>query len=333
VGGNGVSDLYGILRYGILFASNYVVWVLLIEYLYGSIKSFQDKSKSRFVRMVEVLLSLALLVLFHLIVTNILYYTYLVMATDLTVDGVWTDFQPFLFKSILSRVLDVVVIVFLIKLLEGYWTLQKQKLQVVSLENQLHLSQLEALRAQLDPHFLFNTLHTLHALIGYDDRKAKSMLIKVTSLMRKTLEQRGRHLISLEEELEYVQNYLDIEQERFHDRLNVILDMTQQAKQLQVPALILQPLIENAFKHGISLLETAGEIRLSAQIADGQLVLELQNSVPLETKHSPIPSNGLGLTNLKKRLTQEYGKTYTFSADRNGSFFVVRIQIEIQKDQ
>jgi uncharacterized membrane protein len=96
VGGNGVSDLYGILRYGILFASNYVVWVLLIEYLYGSIKSFQDKSKSRFVRMVEVLLSLALLVLFHLIVTNILYYTYLVMATDLTVDGVWTDFQPFL---------------------------------------------------------------------------------------------------------------------------------------------------------------------------------------------------------------------------------------------
>jgi LytS/YehU family sensor histidine kinase len=255
------------------------------------------------------------------------------MATDLTVDGVWTDFQPFLFKSILSRVLDVVVIVFLIKLLEGYWTLQKQKLQVVSLENQLHLSQLEALRAQLDPHFLFNTLHTLHALIGYDDRKAKSMLIKVTSLMRKTLEQRGRHLISLEEELEYVQNYLDIEQERFHDRLNVILDMTQQAKQLQVPALILQPLIENAFKHGISLLETAGEIRLSAQIADGQLVLELQNSVPLETKHSPIPSNGLGLTNLKKRLTQEYGKTYTFSADRNGSFFVVRIQIEIQKDQ
>jgi len=332
VGGNGASNLSTVLRYGILFISNYIVWVFLIGYIYGNLTSLQDKQKSLSIRIAEFSISTVVLLLFHLISTNVIYYTYLVMATDLSIQEVWIDFQPYVLASILSRALDLLIIIVLIKLLEGYWTFQKQKLQVVSLENQLHLSQLDALRAQLDPHFLFNTLHTLHSLIGYDDQKAKSMLIKVTGLMRKTLDQRGKHLISLEEELEYTQNYLDIEQERFHDRLKVILDIADEVKSIQVPALILQPLVENAFKHGISLIEDKGEIHLSASLKENQLLLELKNSIPQETKLSKVPSNQLGLTNLKKRLDQVYGSGYEFSRRREGSQFIVRIAIQIQKD-
>lgn len=331
-GGNGVSDLQGILRYSVLFVFNYLVWVFLIPYIYGGIRSFQERAKSWAIRIVEISISFIILLVFHLVLTNVIYYTYLVAFTDLSIDKIWTDFQPFLLGSMLSRALDLLIIVVLIKSLEGYWAFQKQKLQVVSLENQLHLSQLEALRAQLDPHFLFNTLHTLHSLIGYDDEKARSMLIKVTSLMRKTLDQRGKHLISLEEELEYIQNYLDIEQERFHDRLKVKLDITDDAKQVQVPALILQPLIENAFKHGISLIETIGEIHLLAMLDDSNLILEVKNSIPHETKLSKVPSNKLGLSNLKKRLDQVYGNHYEFSTKREGPFFIAHILIKSSKE-
>lgn len=329
--GNGTFNFQGIARYTVLFVSSYLVWVLLIPYIYGSIRSFQESNKSWLIRFVETLISLTLLLMFHLIITNVIYYTYLVAVTDFSIDEVWIDFQPFILKSILSRALDLLIIVVFIKLLEGYWAFQKQKLQVVSLENQLHLSKLEALRAQLDPHFLFNTLHTLHALIGYDDQKAKSMLIKVTGLMRKTLDQRGKHLISLEEELEYTQNYLDIEQERFHDRLEVMLNIAEETKQIQVPALILQPLVENAFKHGISLLETKGEIQLSASLGNSRLILELRNSIPKEIKLSKIPSNQLGLHNVRKRLDQVYGDQYEFIKRREGDKYVIRIIIENQK--
>ena len=332
VGGNGSSNLSTVLRYGILFVSNYMVWVFLIGYIYGSLRSVQSPTKNLGIRIAEFSISIILLLLFHLIVTNLIYYTYLVVATDLTTQEVWTDFQPFILASILSRALDLLIIIVLIKLLEGYWTFQKQKLQVVSLENQLHLSQLDALRAQLDPHFLFNTLHTLHSLIGYDDQKAKSMLIKVTSLMRKTLDQRGKHLISFGEELEYTQNYLDIEQERFHDRLEVTLDIAEDTKSIQVPALILQPLVENAFKHGIALIEENGEIHLSAILKGGQLLLELKNSIPQEAKLSEVPSNQLGLSNLKERLDQVYGTRYELAKSREDGQFTVRITIQIQKD-
>jgi len=150
--------------------------------------------------------------------------------------------------------------------------------------------------------------------------------------MRKTLDQRGKHLISLEEELEYIQNYLDIEQERFHDRLKIELDIANDAKQIQVPALMLQPLIENAFKHGISLIETEGEIHLSGVLDYGNLILELRNSVPNETKLSKVPSNKLGLSNLKKRLDQVYGNYYEFSTKKEGAFFIVRMIIKNPKE-
>ena len=330
--GSGSWDIAVVFRYAISFVSNYIVWVFLVGYIYGSLRSVQDGNKSLGIRIAEFAISILLLLLFHLLITNIIYYAYLVVATGFSAQEIWSDFQPYILASVLSRALDLFIILILIKLLEGYWTFQKQKLQVVSLENQLHLSQLDALRVQLNPHFLFNTLHTLHSLIGYDDEKARSMLIKVTSLMRKTLDQRGKHLISLGEELEYTQNYLDIEQERFHDRLKVVLDIAEEAKSIQIPALILQPLVENAFKHGISLIESNGEIHLSAKLKNEQFILELRNTVAKETKLSKIPSSRLGLNNVKNRLDQVYGDQYEFSKRRVEDQFIIRITLQNQKE-
>jgi sensor histidine kinase YesM len=330
--GSGMVELREIIRTSVFFLSNYIVWVFLIEYLYGAMLLFRTQDKSWILRISEMLISFTLLIGIHLLVTNLIYYSFVLVSTELLVEDIWADFQPFLLKSILSRIMDVIMIAIFIRLMEGYLTIQKQKIQLTSLQDQLHVSQLEALRAQLDPHFLFNTLHTLHALIGYDNRKAKSMLIKVTDLMRKTLDQRGKHLIPLEEELKYIQNYLEIEQERFHDRLNVVLTIAENTKKIQVPALILQPLIENAFKHGISLMSSSGVIHVSANLENNTLILTIKNSIPNTEVSSRIPSGKLGLMNVKMRLDQVYGNHYEFSTNSDKDFFTVQLAIQIKNE-
>lgn len=327
---NGVSSIYGVLRYVVFFLVNYFTWIFLIDYIYGAVESIHLKSKNKIKTLLLAVTSLVLLLIFHLVVTNLVYYAYLMTMHDLTFNDVLNDFKPFVLKSMLSRVLDLVIIIIFMKSMQAYWMIQKQKLKVVSLENELHLSQLEALRAQLNPHFLFNTLHTLNSLIGYDNEKARSMIIKVTHLLRKMLDQKGKHMITFEEELDYFRSYLEIEQERFHDRLEVQLEIGEETKSLVVPALILQPLIENAFKHGISLIEGNGKIKLSASIEDNKLVIFLSNTISDRGKLSVVHSTKVGLDNLKNRLDQVFEKDYEFSARKEGDVFVVSLKMKIK---
>lgn len=324
-----VQSMYGILKYSVFFLTNYFVWVFMIDYIYGAIHPINSKNISLVKILLQAFISLFILLLLHLVITNIVYYTYLILTSDLTLSGVYKDFKPFIFKSIVSRLLDVAVIVVIIKIIDAYSTIQKQQIKVISLENQLHLSQLETLRSQLDPHFLFNTLHTLNTLIGYDNEKARSMVIKVTNLLRKILDQRGENLITLEEELEYFMDYLDIEHERFHDRLDVKVEIMDEARTSNVPALILQPLIENAFKHGISLLEGKGAIVLRAQIIDASLIIELSNSIPIsKNQFRAKHSTKVGLENLKNRLQQIFGENHEFLTKEEKGLFIAKLIIK-----
>ena len=311
----------------VLLLSNYLVWALGIEYIYGAIQPFKSFKELRFTKVLEVLISLFFLVIIHLLITNVIYYSYKISISNFTFIEAFNEFKPFVLKSILSRFFDVFIIAVLLKIIETYNTVERQKTQVVSLENQLHLSQLETLRSQLNPHFLFNTLHTLNSLIGYDDKKAKSMVIKVTNLLRKILEKREQQMITLAEEMDYFKNYLDIEEERFHDRLEVVIDVDDKTKDIQVPTLLLQPLIENAFKHGISHIEGKGIINLKASLEQDILIIKLSNSIPKIYKIHLQHSTKVGLQNLKSRLDQIYSDAYEFSTEKKKDTFEVTIKI------
>jgi len=321
------GSLQIVLGHIVLFVSNYVVWVFLIDYIYGAIEPLTAWKENRLKASASVFLSLTTLVLLHLIVTNTIYYAYALGVTNLTLAEAMNGFKPILIRIILSRFLDVIVIIFIIKIVETYQMVQRQKMQMVSLENQLHIVQLEALRSQVNPHFLFNTLHTLNTLIGYDDSKARSMVIKVTNLLRKMLDKRDVHIIPFEEELAYFRDYLDIEQERFNDRLKVTWKISEETKPVMVPTLILQPLIENAFKHGISLIEGDGEILLSAEIKNDDLVIVLSNSIPKNEQSPHASSTKVGLSNLRNRLDQLLGTDYTFSTRQDHGLFVATMHI------
>ncbi len=182
------------------------------------------------------------------------------------------------------------------------------------LESQLASAQLEALRAQLQPHFLFNTLHGIAGLIrNGQNAAATNMIAGLSDLLRASLDNSGKQEVSLEEELEFVGRYLDIQRMRFSDRLTVEVDAAADTFDALVPNLVLQPLVENALRHGVSQRAAAGSLTIRARREDGWLHLSVLDDGPGLAKSTPDGNgSGIGLSNTRARLAQLYGDAFRF---------------------
>jgi two-component system, LytTR family, sensor kinase len=192
---------------------------------------------------------------------------------------------------------------------------QERMLLASQLETQLAQAQLQALNMQLHPHFLFNTLNSISALMHRDVHAADRMLARLEDLLRLTLSKSGAQEVPLRDELEILEPYLEIEQTRFGDRLAVEWAVEPDTLSLAVPQLILQPLVENAIKHGISPRSAAGRIRLAAQVTGGMLELEVtDNGSGLfpERNGRSGSGGGVGLSNTRARLRRLYGDRHRF---------------------
>src|ERR1700723_3874849 len=174
-----------------------------------------------------------------------------------------------------------------------------------AMERQLFHAELENLKSQLHPHFLFNSLHTIGILMQENVDAASHLLVCLGDLLRMALERRENE-ITLQSELEFVGKYLEIEQTRFHDRLQVHMDVPPDLLEVYVPSLALQPLVENAIKHGISVDSAAGRLEITAKFHNGRVRLCGRDDGP-----GPAPGSrlrfGVGLTNIQSRLKQLYG--------------------------
>jgi two-component system LytT family sensor kinase len=182
------------------------------------------------------------------------------------------------------------------------------ELSASRLKAELAQAQLLSLRTQLQPHFLFNTLHSIAAL-NYDDPKAANrMIARLSNLLRLTLESRRAPEISLQEELDVLGEFLEIEQVRFGDRLKVEKDICPSTLDAAVPTLLLQPIVENAIKHGIAPFSAPGRIRISSAATDGKLRLTVQDS----GRGFPKDANGsgVGLANTRERLRCLFGREH-----------------------
>jgi two-component system LytT family sensor kinase len=185
--------------------------------------------------------------------------------------------------------------------------LRERELHTSRVEAQLAGAQLENLRLRVQPHFLFNTLHSIASLVRDDHRhSAVTMIAGLSDLLRYSLENATRTCVPLSEELEVVQRYLEIEQTRFSDRLSISVDATDETKEAVVPTLILQPIIENALRHGIARLVDGGRVEVRARRDDGALVLEVSNDGP-PLREDWNRGEGIGLSNTRARLQQLYG--------------------------
>ena len=180
--------------------------------------------------------------------------------------------------------------------------------QTHKLEAQLVRAQLQTLQMQLHPHFLFNTLNTISELIHSETKAADSMVARLGDLLRLALETQSAQEVSLKQELEFLEKYLDIERMRFHDRLSVNLCVAPDTLDARLPNMILQPIVENAIKHGISRKPGAGTIEVSAERIDGNLQVIVRDDgtgLPAGWQQTGV-REGIGLRNTRQRLEQLY---------------------------
>lgn len=194
----------------------------------------------------------------------------------------------------------------------AYWyfeKLRKQEMENVEFQRALAASELQALKMQLHPHFLFNTLHGISTLIDTDQVSAKKMVVKLSSLLRGTLEHSSSDLIPLSEELKFVREYLELEAMRLGTRLNVEWSINSDTGSTLVPQLILQPLVENAVRHGIACTREGGWVEIKSTKSAGTLELCIRNSIGGKR----TPGLGVGLRNTDARLRYLYADEATFA--------------------
>ncbi|NQZ09509.1 MAG: histidine kinase [Algicola sp.] len=200
--------------------------------------------------------------------------------------------------------------------LRSFYNIAQQKdLETIRLSHKLTESKLLTLRMQINPHFLFNTLNVISVLIlKKDNDKANDMIDRLSAFFRQTLDDSSGHWVTLQKELDMTSQYLDIEKLRFGDRLTVIENYAPEVLSTEVPSMILQPLVENAVRHGLEEKEEPGTLTIECmRLADRLLIQIKDDGVGCTFEKDANFHHGIGLTNVKQRLEQMYGTDHVFS--------------------
>ncbi len=196
----------------------------------------------------------------------------------------------------------------------------------LQLESNLKESQLNTLKGQINPHFMFNSLNNIRGLMLEDVDRARYMLTSLSETLRYSLTKSDSNAIALEDELEMVENYIEISKIQFEDRLQFHTNIDKSTLNIQIPPMIIQMLVENAIKHGISNLKEGGKISLSASLKTNHLLIEVANTGVLSQSED---STQLGLKNIKKRLELLYGETASFHLKEIEKQVVATIKIPV----
>ncbi|HEV7682058.1 MAG TPA: histidine kinase [Pyrinomonadaceae bacterium] len=247
---------------------------------------------------------------------------------------------PYLGRFVLANFSEGIGIYLLIALTsyayDNYRRYREGQLKTLQLEAQLSQAQLQALKMQLHPHFLFNTLHSISALLNKDVDAARKMITRLGDFLRLTLENSGSQEVTLQQEMEFLRCYLEIERIRFQNRLVTRMDLGDHILGAKVPNLILQPIVENAIRHGIAPRSTPGLLAIEATQRNGRLRIQVRDNGP----GLPEPGasghqfkKGLGLANTESRLKRLYGADHLFdlSNDPAGGL-IVTLEIPFHKD-
>jgi two-component system, LytTR family, sensor kinase len=229
-------------------------------------------------------------------------------APDIAHQGFRLSVQQKLENQLLSSLVLYAGFLLLGWMLDSRERLAMQKMETARLNEQLAKAQLSALRQQIEPHFLFNTLNTIAGLVreGRNDG-AVDMIAGLSDLLRRTLQTSDKQQMELGEELEVVKQYLEIEKARFAERLRVDVDVPKELLRARVPSLILQPIVENAVKHGIAKRVQGGSISIRAARMNGALTVIVANDGPGFPKDWEQARKGIGLENVRERLASLCG--------------------------
>lgn len=294
--------------------SGYLVWGLFTVPLYFLFKTLSRKLKLTIHLLVQLLLAVVIGISHRLIGTFVEFFVRQLFFLEEATIGAFFGFRQIaLIGGSLDSALTYLVLVASFFGISSIIQNQKQQQQIAQIQQQLTQSKLDTLQSQLQPHFLFNTLNGIVAAIHAAPMKAESMVSQLGRILRFSLDNSGRQTVSLEEEIAALKDYLNIEQARLGDRLTYQIEIESDAKRCRVPPLILQPIVENAVKHGITPFNRPGTINIVAKRTPDKLILSVADSgkpifegtdVRIDR---PATGTGIGLNNCSARLQALFG--------------------------
>jgi two-component sensor histidine kinase len=250
----------------------------------------------------------------------------------------WTEQWPSYFRRAATQLFDweLITAAGIIAISHAYLYYRESRqraLETAHLQTKLVEAQLQALQSQLHPHFLFNTLHAISALMHRDVNAADRMLVQLSDLLRMTLNSVARPEVQLHEEMDFLAKYLQIEQVRLAERLTVEFDVDVDVLDALVPALVLQPLVENAIKHGIAPHTRPGRVSVGAHSEGEMLIMTVSDSGPGPNERAMAAlSTGIGVSNTRARLAHQFGAHYRFEFHRQRDGFSVLVAIPLKHD-
>ena len=252
----------------------------------------------------------------------------------MTFTAMWSRIFPFELTRLLDwELITGAAIIGIAHAFFYYTETQHRAVREAQLETRLVEAQLQTLQRQLHPHFLFNTLHAISALMHRDVAAADRTLAQLSDLLRITLDSVTRPEIHLGEELEFLEKYVQIEQVRLGDRLVIKFDVDPDTLDAMVPALILQPLVENAIKHGIAPSGRPGRVTVAARREAEMLVMTVTDTGPGPSERAMVAlSTGIGVANTRARLGHQFGARFRFEFQRNDLGFTALVAIPFRRE-
>lgn len=245
----------------------------------------------------------------------------------LTGDTEIHNYPIFKFPKIFVQIISNIGVPFLAGMLKVFkwWYIDQQ--YKVQMENEKLESELKFLKAQINPHFLFNTLNNLYALTLQNSQKASDVVIKLSGLLDYMLYHAKEKSVTLDKELTIIENYIELEKIRYGERLDLIYDIKGDTKNIQVAPLILIPFVENAFKHGASNDRTNPVIKIFVEVLESCVQLKVSNSIPKHSQVNPENGNGIGLKNIQRQLQLMYPKAHELDIDITEGIYTVELKL------
>ncbi|HEV7684198.1 MAG TPA: histidine kinase [Pyrinomonadaceae bacterium] len=292
------------------YLADFYLWGMLSPLIFMMARRFELRARFPRNLLIHICLSIALsFVVLSAASPLVWYFGYVNLARNPTLAILWRNnaFSIYYFHQGLTIYWTTLVVAHALQYYRGQRESEKRTAQLAA---QLAQAQLQALKMQIHPHFLFNTLNSIAALLHQDVEVADRMIARLGDFLRLTLQRSDAQTTDFAQELEFLRCYLDIERTRFADRLVVATEVEPQTLNLAVPNLILQPIVENAIRHGVARQTTAGNITIRAFQKSDRLIVQVEDNGPGLGTNPNGTNSGIGLSNTRARLAQHYGEDY-----------------------
>lgn len=309
---------------------NFLFWALLCPVVFRLVRRWPFSMRPTWKPILAHALFGMLLGTLHEVVTSTVYYAILTSTGDLKWEpNIRTYVVHALAPGILQRFMEYWTLLVIFIAVDNARQMRQKQTQLLKMKHQLDLAQLDALRKQLHPHFLFNTLNTVSAMLEEDAVGARRVLSRLGQVLRVNLDRDRQDKVPLADEVDHIANYLGIESERFSDRLKVHYQVQAPCMDALVPAMVLQPLVENAIKHGLDRSAEGVEITVAAERVNGSIrVLVQDNGKGCLDPAAAMVKGGIGLRNVRDRLKLLYGNASKFEIrSPSGKGFSVMLEI------